>query len=64
MRMAPKRVRTTQPDGTARVWVLREGQPVAIEVKTGASNGRLTEITGGEIEAGTELITEMVARPT
>lgn len=64
MRMATKRVRTTQPDGTARVWVLRDGQPVAIEVETGASNGRLTEITGGGIEAGTEVITEMVAGST
>ncbi len=61
MRMAPKRVRTTQPDGAARVWVLRDGQPVAIEVETGASNGRFTEITGGNLEAGTEVITEMVA---
>ncbi|HEX5515421.1 MAG TPA: efflux RND transporter periplasmic adaptor subunit [Gammaproteobacteria bacterium] len=46
------------PGGSPRVWVLRDGQPVAIEVRTGASNGRQTEIIGGPLEAGTEVITE------
>lgn len=42
-----------------QVWVLREGQPVAVAVKTGASNGRVTEITGGELREGMEVITEV-----
>lgn len=46
------------PGGNPRVWVLRDGQPVAIEVRTGASNGRQTEIIGGPLEAGTQVITE------
>jgi HlyD family secretion protein len=44
--------------GTPSVWVLREGKAVEIEVKTGASNGRSTEITGGALKAGMEVITE------
>lgn len=44
--------------GTPRVWVLREGRPVAIEVRTGATNGKMTEIVGGALKAGMEVITE------
>jgi HlyD family secretion protein len=55
-RQAPK----SQPraGGTPRVWVLQEGQPVAIDVTTGATNGRMTEITGGALKAGMQVITE------
>ncbi len=45
-------------DGTPRVWVLRNEQPTAVEVRTGISNGRLTEILEGALEAGTQVITE------
>lgn len=44
--------------GSAQVWVLRDGQPVAIAVNVGASNGRQTEITGGELQTGMAVITE------
>ena len=43
----------------ARVWVLREGQPVAIPVATGATDGNLTEILSGDLEPGTEVLVEM-----
>ncbi len=44
--------------GAPRVWVLRDGAPVAVDVQTGATNGRVTEITGGALEPGMPLITE------
>jgi HlyD family secretion protein len=56
-RQAPKAAAKAS-GGTPSVWVLREGKAVEIEVKTGASNGRSTEITGGALEAGMEVITE------
>lgn len=40
-----------------QVWVLRDGVPVAIPVTIGSSNGVLTEISGGELQAGQEVIT-------
>ena len=43
----------------ARVWVPREGQPVAIPVATGATDGNLTEILSGDLEPGTEVLVEM-----
>lgn len=51
------------PGGTPRVWVLRDGQPVAIEVRTGATNGRVTEIVGGELKPGMAVITEALRAP-
>ncbi len=44
--------------GTAQVWVLRDGQPDAVPVNVGTSNGRQTEITGGELKAGMAVITD------
>ena len=41
-----------------RVWVLKDGQPAALEVRTGATNGRMTEIVGGDLKAGMAVVTE------
>jgi len=60
----PLKVQAPVNNGTPRVWVLREGQAVSIDVQTGPSNGQLTEIVGGPLEAGAEVITEtMGAQP-
>jgi HlyD family secretion protein len=57
------RARTRASAGTPRVWVLRDGEPEAVEVETGATDGKVTEIVGGSLEAGVELITEAVSVP-
>lgn len=49
--------------GPPRVWTPGDGQPVAVEVQTGATNGRMTEITGGELKAGMQVLTETLAAP-
>jgi HlyD family secretion protein len=41
-----------------RVWVLREGKPVPVAVKTGATNGKVTQILSGEITPGAELVVD------
>jgi HlyD family secretion protein len=41
-----------------QVWVLREGQAVAVAVTPGISDGRMTEITGGDLQAGMLVITD------
>ncbi len=43
---------------TPKVWVLKEGKPVAVPVKTGLSNGRQTEIVEGGLQPGMQVITE------
>lgn len=43
--------------GRGLVWVLRDGKPVAVPVRTGATDGSFTEITGGELKEGDLIIT-------
>ncbi len=40
-----------------RVWVLRDGSPASVAVTPGISDGHMTEITGGELQAGMRVIT-------
>jgi HlyD family secretion protein len=46
----------TGPDRT--VWVLRKGQPTEVGIVVGASDGRRTEVKGGELEVGEALIVD------
>lgn len=41
-----------------QVWLLRDGKPLPVPVRTGISDGRLTEITGGELDVGMAVITD------
>jgi HlyD family secretion protein len=41
-----------------QVWVLRDGVAVAVAVTPGISDGRMTEITAGELQAGMAVITD------
>lgn len=44
-----------------QVWVLRDGQAVSVAVTPGISDGRMTEITGGDLRAGMQVITDQKA---
>lgn len=46
-----------------QVWVLRDGVPVVVAVVPGISDGRMTEITGGELQAGMLVITDQKSAP-
>jgi HlyD family secretion protein len=41
-----------------QVWVLRDGQAVSVAVTPGISDDRMTEITGGDLQAGMLVITD------
>lgn len=41
-----------------QVWVLDQGQPRAVPVQTGLSDGRMTEVLGGEIAEGVAVIVD------
>ncbi|WP_186312362.1 efflux RND transporter periplasmic adaptor subunit [Cereibacter sediminicola] len=45
-------------DGGPSVWVLRGGAPQAVTVETGETDGRRTEIRGGELAEGDAVITD------
>src|SRR5690606_35104156 len=44
--------------GQRQIWILKEGQPEALKVTTGISDGRHTEVSGEGIEAGLAVITD------
>jgi HlyD family secretion protein len=68
-RMMPRPPRPTaqRPPPTRgesqRVWALREGEPVAVAVNVGPTDGRMTEVTGGEVREGMQVITEVLSAP-
>ena len=51
----------TAADGSQRIWVLRDGEAVALQVRTGATNGRYTEILDDGLQAGMAVITEVLS---
>ncbi len=65
MMMRPSRSRAvvspSAADGSRTIWVLRAGEAEAVQVKTGATDGRVTEILEGELEAGMDVITEIAS---
>ena len=46
--------------GSPQVWVLEEDNPRAVTITTGVTNGRLTEVTGGDLKPGMAVITDYV----
>lgn len=45
--------------GDQQVWVLVDGEPEAVDVRVGPSDGSLTELVGGELSAGDEVIVDL-----
>jgi len=54
----PKRQSAVATKGATRVYVLQDGQPVEMAIRTGVSNGRYTEILGGDLTPGMAVVTE------
>jgi HlyD family secretion protein len=57
----PRRPPTAAAGSTDRksVWVLREGNPQQVYIRTGVSDGSLTEVAEGDLHEGDLLITDM-----
>lgn len=43
-----------------RVWILKDGQPVAVPIIVGSSDGKMTEVISGDIEPGTQLLIDLI----
>ncbi|MBA6292242.1 efflux RND transporter periplasmic adaptor subunit [Colwellia sp. MB3u-70] len=66
--LIPRRPSRTKPQDTAnannkqqKLWLLRDGQPVAIAVTTGSTDGIKTEIINGDIETDMPLIIDTIS---
>ncbi len=57
--------RTARPDmptaGRGQLWVLRDGTAQALAVQAGISDGRMTEIVGGELQPGMAVIVDQMS---
>lgn len=42
----------------SRVWILKQGAPVPVFVKTGETDGRMTEVLEGDLTPGTAVVTD------
>jgi HlyD family secretion protein len=60
-RPASKTTRPSSGAATQQVWILRDGEPVPVPMSVGVSDGRLTEVLGGELQEGMAVITEALA---
>ncbi len=68
-RLLPRPPRDTtkaaRPDagsaGARQVWVLRDGAAQPVPVTTGITDGKMTEVTGGELQAGMAVIVDQLA---
>jgi HlyD family secretion protein len=49
--------------GSQQVWALVEGRPLAIPITVGVTDGRFTEITGGDLKEGMQAITDNASLP-
>jgi len=62
----PPKSESTSKEGTngkskeQRVWTLRDGQLTPIAIAKDATDGAMTEVTGGAVEPGMELVTDVV----
>ena len=50
------------PDGSPRLWMLRDGKPTAISVELGLDDGVYTEIVKSDLQPGDEVIVGEGAR--
>jgi HlyD family secretion protein len=62
----PRATRRSAAEGAStaavrQVWVLRDGAAVPVAVIPGISDGRMTEIAGGDLQAGMQVITDQKA---
>src|ERR1035437_8386762 len=57
LRYVPSGLASAGQSGQAQIWILRDGQPVAIPVVTGLDDDSFTEIVSGDAKSGDFVIT-------
>ena len=61
-RGAAAKVVTSSEAGAKEVWIVRDGAPASLPLTVGVTDGRVTEVTSGEIAPGMRLIVESVTK--
>lgn len=60
-RPTDRRRADTGANAGQKVWILQDGQPTAVAVKTGASDGKFTELRDGDIKPGQQVIIDAIS---
>ncbi len=67
--LLPRFRRPSQPQrdavgkkGNRQVWVVRDGQPVAVEVTVGATDGIVSEVIGGDLAPGSAVAIDVITK--
>lgn len=55
---APKTAKVDERPGARQLWVLKDGQPQALPVTAGITDGRMTEVSGEGLSDGLPIITD------
>jgi HlyD family secretion protein len=50
----------SKPKAVHRVWILRENEPVPIDLTVGATDGAMTEILSGDLTPGTPVLVDVI----
>jgi HlyD family secretion protein len=53
-----KKAGLEKKSGTQRIWVLQKGLPAALDIVTGYTDGKHTQVTGGDLKPGALVITD------
>jgi HlyD family secretion protein len=62
-RIGPRtRPQATKQKRQQQVWILKNGQPMAVPVTIGSTNGSVTEITAGEIKPGMAVVIDFAEK--
>ncbi len=64
MPRGPPRNRPSQKDAKGpnrTIWVLRNGEAVSVTVMAGVTDGKMTEVTSGDLKVGDRVIVDAVA---
>lgn len=64
MSPAKKGDENSLPEGKRRIWTLANGQPSPVTVSVGASDGKMTEVTGTDLAPGMAVIVDTVKETT
>jgi HlyD family secretion protein len=52
----------TPSKDSKKVWILQDEQPVAITIKTGASDGQMTQVLQGDLKEGQPVIVDVITK--
>jgi HlyD family secretion protein len=60
----PEGARGPETPDRRTVWILKDGKPSPIRIRTGISDGSATEVLEGDLQAGGEVVTDSVGPPS